>query len=253
MAYNLTEKQKELAIWIVDQNRNHGLEEEFYVFWRRSESEILGHAYGHSNLNKGALTALANDNLIVCVPNLETRITSSGTSTRTSEIERSRSCILVARIFEAVDSNFASPDTSFITHLTPLADITNLDSEIKLRCLPILGAGSADPKLWDSAVRTAGVILEERLRKVAQIQDPTRIGRQPVNDIFGQKGKFAHYFKDDSVQLGYREIYAGITGVFRNPSSHRLVDPTPEDGGAFIVFINVLLKMLEDLQREEDD
>ncbi|MEQ8961337.1 MAG: TIGR02391 family protein [Coleofasciculus sp. C2-GNP5-27] len=42
--------------------------------------------------------------------------------------------------------------------------------------------------------------------------------------------------------------HAGIVGAFRNPSAHRLVDPTPEEGGAFIVFVNLLLKKLEDLR-----
>jgi hypothetical protein len=43
-------------------------------------------------------------------------------------------------------------------------------------------------------------------------------------------------------------LYAGTIGAFRNPSAHRLIDPTPEEGGAFIVFVNLLLKKLEDLR-----
>jgi len=35
---------------------------------------------------------------------------------------------------------------------------------------------------------------------------------------------------------------------FRNPSAHRLVDPAPHEGGAYIVFVNLLLKMLDDLR-----
>jgi hypothetical protein len=56
-------------------------------------------------------------------------------------------CTLTGKAYEAIDSNFAAPDTSFVRHLTPLADITALDPELKGRCLPILGAGAADPKL----------------------------------------------------------------------------------------------------------
>jgi hypothetical protein len=58
----------------------------------------------------------------------------------------------------------------------------------------------------------------------------------------------ADRFANESDQQGYRELYAGIVGVFRNSYAHRLVDPTPEDGGAFIVFVNLLLKRLEDLR-----
>ena len=54
--------------------------------------------------------------------------------------------------------------------------------------MPILGAGAADPKLWDSAVRAAGVILEERLRDVGNIADRARVGRDLVNDVFGDRG-----------------------------------------------------------------
>src|SRR3990170_2532005 len=133
-------------------------------------------------------------------------------------------------------------------HLTPLADITNLDAQLKQRCLPLLVAGSTDPKLWDSVVRTAGVILEKRLRDVGGIDDPNRVGRDLVNDIFGSKGTLTARISNDSERQGYRDIYAGIVGAFRNPYAHRLVDPTPEDGGAFIIFINLLLKMLEDLR-----
>jgi len=114
--------------------------------------------------------------------------------------------------------------------------------------LPILGAGSADPTLWDSAIRTAGVILEERLRDVGGINDPNRIGRDLVIDVFGQSGSLAQKFSVPGERSGYRDLFAGIVGAFRNRYSHRFVDPSPEDGGAFIVFINLMLKMLEDLR-----
>jgi hypothetical protein len=34
---------------------------------------------------------------------------------------------------------------------------------------------------------------------------------------------------------GYRDLYAGALGAFRNPSAHRLIDPTPHDGGVYLV------------------
>jgi hypothetical protein len=147
-----------------------------------------------------------------------------------------------------VDNNFNAPDTSFVKHLTLLADITNLDEELKQRCLPILGAGSVEPKLWDSAVRTAGVILEDRLRDVGGISDANCVGQALVNNVFSKNGTLASKFSVDAERQGYRDLYAGIIGAFRNPSAHRLVDPTPEEGGAFIAFVNLLLKKLEDLR-----
>ena len=140
---------------------------------------------------------------------------------------------------------FSAPDTSFVKHLSPLADLTNFDASLKQRCLPMLGAGAADPMLWDSAVRTAGVILEERLRDVGKIADSQVVGRDLVNRIFGQSGTLAHKFTNSAEREGYRDLFAGVVGVIRNPAAHRLVDPTPEEGGATLVFVNLLLKKLE--------
>jgi Protein of unknown function (Hypoth_ymh) len=154
-------------------------------------------------------------------------------------------CTLTGQGYEAVDSNFNAPDISFLRHLTPLADLTNFDDALKKRCLRMLGAGAADPTLWDSAVRTAGVILEERLRDVGNVADRNLIGRDLVNKVFGQSGSLAHKFTVSGERDGYRDLFAGVVGVIRNPSAHRLIDPTPEEGGATLVFVNLLLKKLE--------
>ena len=65
----------------------------------------------------------------------------------------------------------------------------------------------------------------------------------------GRSGTLAGSFSHDAERQGYRDLYAGVVGAFRNPYAHRLTHPTPEDGGAFIVFVNLLLKMLKDLRR----
>src|SRR5690348_5860712 len=44
-------------------------------------------------------------------------------------------CSLTGEAYFAVDSNFAAPDNSFVMHLTPLADLTNFDDQLKRRCL----------------------------------------------------------------------------------------------------------------------
>ncbi len=216
-------------------------------------SEILELPSGdHPELTPGALAALDDAGLVMSDISYETKTSTSGSrrpKIRYKQVERSRRCTLTGRAFEAVDNDFDAPDTGFWRQLTPLADVTNLDDELKQRVLPILGAGSADPKLWDSAVRTAGVILEERLRNVGGIADTGRVGRDLVNDVFGNGGNLAGRFSLDAERQGYRDLYAGVVGAFRNPYAHRLMDPAPEDGGAFIVFVNLLLKMLEDLRR----
>lgn len=252
MPYNLTASQKELIRWMVQENRDGNLPDEFTVVWLiGGRSRIMQYPDEHPELTQGALDALDSANLVMSNISYQTKTSRAGSSKRPSyretQTERSRRCTLTARAFEAVDSDFDAPDTSFVTQLTPLANVTNLDDELKQRCLPILGAGSADPMMWDSAVRTAGVILEERLRDVGGIVDAGRLGRELVNDVFGNGGTLAGSFSLDAERQGYRDLYAGVVGAFRNRYAHRLMDPTPEDGGAFIVFVNLLLKMLEDL------
>src|SRR3972149_5684920 len=245
--YNLTNSQKDLLRWLVQEVREEKLPEEFSITWlsegKVSISEWKGKGKCEDDIptvRRGALDALAAAGLLLCDIEYYTA--------HSIKTELSRTCTLLGKAYEAVDSDFNAPDTSCVKHLTPLADITNLDAQLKQRCLPLLVAGSTDPKLWDSVVRTAGVILEKRLRDVGGIDDPNRVGRDLVNDIFGSKGTLTARISNDSERRGYRDIYAGIVGAFRNPYAHRLVDPTPEDGGAFIIFINLLLKMLEDLR-----
>jgi hypothetical protein len=236
VSYNLTEPKKDLITRLVDAVRKRELPEEFLVSHSKVEGwQILDFRLSDPpNITQGALEALEDAELI-----------------KIHQQKHSLRVVLKGKAFEAVDSNFAAPDTSFVQHLTPLADVTNLDPELKQRCLPILGAGGADPTLWDSAVRTALVVLEERIRQAADISDPERTGRDLVNDVFGDKGNLSQVFESGSEKQGYRDLYAGVVGVLRNRYAHRLIDPTPEDGGALIVFINLLLKMTDDLQREE--
>src|SRR6266436_2288721 len=192
--YNLTQSQKDLLRSLVDKVKKKEMPEEFTFMWGVEGGflhfEGAKGFYPTPDVTKGSLDALAANELL---------------HIRTDPNDRfaARYCTLTGKAYEAVESNFAAPDTSFVRHLTPLADITALDSELKVRCLPILGAGAADPKLWDSAVRTAGVILEERLRSVGGIADPQAIGRDLVNRVFGKTGSLAAKFAHDSEREGH--------------------------------------------------
>jgi hypothetical protein len=241
--YNLTDRQKEFAKWLIEQVRCEKLSEEFLVIWDRDQGTIKGFQDEHPEITQGLLDALNQAGLLhyrADQRTIQTPVQSmwGGQGTLSNQYETGRFCTLTGSAYEAVDSDFAEPDISFVVHLTPLADITHLDNEIKTRCLPILGTDSADPKLWDSAVRTAGVILEERLRSVGGISNPNRVGQNLVNDVFGSNGTLASKFKVDSERQGYRDLYSGIVGAIRNPFGHRLIDPGPQDAGATLVFIS---------------
>lgn len=238
--YKLTQSQQELLRCIVEKVRANEIPEEFTFLWGGDGGGYLHYKgasgfYSTPAVTQGAIDGLAADDL------LHVRTVPDDKFGR-------RYCTLTGKAYEAVDSNFAAPDMSFVRQLTPLADISAFDAGLKGRCLPILGAGAADPKLWDSAVRTAGVILEERLRDVGMITDSHAVGRELVNKVFGKSGTLLGKFTHDAEREGYRDLYAGVVGAFRNPSAHRLVDPAPHEGGAYIVFVNLLLKMLDDLR-----
>jgi hypothetical protein len=232
MSYNLTNAQKDLLREIVSTVRAGDLTEEFTIIWMLNGPSLRsGNAFKPAkSFSRGKLEALAAANLI-----------------HTREDQYHTTVTLTGAAYRAVDDDFDAPDISFVRQLTPLADISNLDDELKKRVLPILGAGANDPMLWDSAVRTASVILEERLRDIGNISDGS-IGKILVNKVFGSGGTLAEKFAQDSERESYRDLYAGIVGLVRNPSAHRLIDPEPDEGGVLIVLVNLLLSKLEALR-----
>ena len=66
-----------------------------------------------------------------------------------------------------------------------------------------------------------------------------------VNKAFGEGTLL---ISDNKERTSYRNLFSGMFTVFRNEYGHRFVDPTPEDGGAIIAFVNLLLKMLDNLK-----
>jgi len=241
MKYNLTDTQKQLLQEIIENVKSGEIGEEFQIMKSRIENRDVYSLMGNSRIildhaTKTGLTALEKNELLLCISKNDSLI---------------QKYSLTGEAYIAVQTNFNDPDTSFIQYLTPMANIDGLDGfdeGLKKRCLPILAAGGSDPALWDSAVRTAGVILEERLRDVGSISDHSLTGQGLVNALFNKNGTLVSKFTVDAERQGYRDLYAGIVGTFRNPSAHKLIDPSPEDGGALIVFVNLLLKKLEELR-----
>ena len=238
-AYNLTATQKQMLRGIVGLVQAGTINEEFEIYWSGNEATGFNAMLVCVNkpgvmlptATKSGIAALGTSGLLAC----------GSDSSR-------QACALTGEGYTAVENDFHASDTSFVQYLNPLTDISGFDTELKTRCLPLLAGGGTDPMLWDSAVRTAGVILEERLRDVGDIADPSKTGQGLVNAVFNSSGTLAPKFSVDAERQGYRDLYAGIVGTVRNPSAHRLIDPLPEEGGALLVFVNLLLKKLEALR-----
>jgi hypothetical protein len=150
---------------------------------------------------------------------------------------------------KAAGSDLGDPDLSAIPHLIPLTEVKHLDPELWERCRFSLSSGGDDPKAWDKAVRTATVVLEERLRKLGKTESINRdaTGEGIVNIIFAGKNPVLAGKLDQKQLKAYRDLYAGMMAVFRNPYAHRIIDPSPEVGGAIIAFVDLLLKTLNDI------
>jgi hypothetical protein len=155
--HNLTNQQKDLVRWLVQKVREKELNEEFGISWVSTQASTVRKArmfafrgteeeLSEILITQGALNVLEKNGLIHC--SIDYKTDKSG-----KQDEAARNCTVMGKAYEAVDTEFSAPDTSFITHLTPLADISGFDEQLKKRCLPILGAGSSDSMLWDSAVR----------------------------------------------------------------------------------------------------
>lgn len=237
---NLTETQKSLLQWLVEQVRAGLLnEEEIWFNWTYSGTSLIGYNGHVPDVKTTTLDALQSNGCLLC--------------------DRSRSnqykCALTSKAYKAVDSNFGTSNLSAIPHLIPLTEVTHLDLELWDRCRFSLSAGGNDPKAWDKAVRTATVVLEERLRKLGKTEaiNPDATGETIVNIIFAGKNPVLGGKLDDKQLRAYRDLYAGMMAVFRNPYAHRIVDPSPEVGGAIIAFIDLLLKTLDTIEWDSSE
>ncbi|PYK73762.1 MAG: hypothetical protein DME44_00380 [Verrucomicrobia bacterium] len=177
----LTAGQKDLLRGLVRSIRNDEMPEEFTVMWGVEGTFVFWPGLNAFRKTQGItaarLDALQDAQLLRCNPKVETTQNQFGSSQR----EMARDIALTALAYKAVDTDFDAPDVTYVQLLTPLANLYTMDPELVSRCFPILGAGPGDPKMWDSAVRTAGVILEDRLRRLGGIEDGS-IGQEQSSE-----------------------------------------------------------------------
>jgi uncharacterized protein (TIGR02391 family) len=117
---------------------------------------------------------------------------------------------------------------------------TNMDNELLHRCANLLHLGA-----YDEAVRSAFVLLEERLREM--LGEESMTGSNLANAAFNAKdGPLSkHLGKNISEREGLRELYSGAFKAFRNPSAHSAVGYDPADGKEIVSLVNLLLRILK--------
>jgi len=114
------------------------------------------------------------------------------------------------------------------------------DEELVQRCGPLIHLGR-----FDEGVRSAFVLLEERLRKAVGEEGMT--GTQLANYAFNpERGPLAkHLGHTPAEREGLRELYSGAFKLFRNPTAHGVVGYSPAEGRAIIGLVDLMLKMLK--------
>lgn len=115
-----------------------------------------------------------------------------------------------------------------------------LDEELARRCGHLIHMGALD-----EAVRSAFVLLEERLREAVKCEGMT--GTQLANHAFNPKdGLLAkHLGRTASEREGLRELYSGAFKLFRNPTAHGVVGYSAAEGKAIISLVDLMLKILK--------
>lgn len=131
-------------------------------------------------------------------------------------------------------------DTELYKLRHTLEEQTGLNEELLRRCGTLIHMGK-----FDEAVRSAFVLLEERLRKAVNVEGMT--GTALANYAFNaENGPLAkHLGRTKQEREGLRELYAGAFKLFRNPTAHTLVDYSAAEGKSIISLINLLLILLD--------
>ena len=113
------------------------------------------------------------------------------------------------------------------------------DEELMRRCQHLIHMGA-----FDEAVRSAFVLLEERLRN--SVNETHMTGTQLANFAFSpNNGPLAKQLAySQSEKEGLRELYSGAFKLFRNPTAHGVVEYSADEGKAIIGLVDLLLKLL---------
>lgn len=119
------------------------------------------------------------------------------------------------------------------------------DLELQKRCGDILLVATG---AFDRVINQATQILEDRIKKKANLQNTNLIGLPLVSKSIHSKIEHTilKFSDDNNVQESYAELFKGIIGTYRNSTHHGLeYECTREDALKFCAYIDFLLKELD--------
>jgi hypothetical protein len=127
-----------------------------------------------------------------------------------------------------------------VSGLRAAIDYLLSDEELKRRCGDLLTARGS----FDRVFREATTVLDDRLKKLAQIKGKINPDALVANTLHPSKAILVVSEHTD-VQQGFFSIVTGLMAAFRNPTHHSLNDKlTREDALRFCGFIDAMLTLL---------
>jgi len=125
----------------------------------------------------------------------------------------------------------------FRGHLLPAA---SLDPMLATKVRPLFLRGE-----YDTAVFAAYKEVEIRVR-VAAALPPESVGTILMRQAFDPKtGPLADATQPTAEREAAAHLFAGAIGLFKNPSSHRTVEYSPEEAADLIRFANYLISWVD--------
>lgn len=120
-------------------------------------------------------------------------------------------------------------------------DSTVLDTELADRCLSEYESGH-----YQSAVRTAFTVLEERIRDEGEFPQEVS-GANLMLQAFNADDGPLSFGQTEGEQDGVMFLYRGAFQALRNPVSHRFVEEVDEDYARDAIHaVNLLLRLLDE-------
>ncbi len=103
---------------------------------------------------------------------------------------------------------------------------------------------------FDTLVREAGVVLEDRLRRFASEEDRDLHGVALVDALLTPNRARVFFSQYPGEQEGARMLYRGAIQFIRNPAMHRLIEYPEGEARLFIDLIDSLLQLLSEATSE---
>jgi hypothetical protein len=119
----------------------------------------------------------------------------------------------------------------------------SIDDKILRQRLQRLGTAPLD-----TIIREAGVILEDRIRQVANETDQSLHGISLVDAVLTPGKAKIVFSKLPAEQDGARLLFRGAIQFIRNPAMHHLIDYPEKEADIFLQVIDSLLQLLDRVQ-----